>query len=207
MEIKKLSKEEYYMNIAREVARKSKCYRRMMGAIIVRDDQIISAGYVGAVRKAKDCYEHGFCLRTRLGIPHGQRYELCRSVHAEQNAIINAARSGVSLLSGDIYLYAEDEEGKVIDALPCFICKKIVINSGLSRMICSTADGKFRVFEVGTWVHDWQIRDIIEDKEQYGQGQKVRTEKDLDEVSAKINRQNKKVNIYGNQETNCGFDR
>lgn len=207
MEIKKLSKEEYYMNIAREVARKSKCYRRMMGAIIVRDDQIISAGYVGAVRKAKDCYEHGFCLRTRLGIPHGQRYELCRSVHAEQNAIINAARSGVSLLSGDIYLYAEDEEGKVIDALPCFICKKIVINSGLRRMICSTADGKFRIFEVETWVHDWQIRDIIEDKEQYGQGQKVRTEKDLDEVSAKINRQNKKVNIYGNQETNCGFDR
>ncbi|MDP2917884.1 MAG: deaminase [bacterium] len=210
METKKLSKEEYYMNIAREVARKSKCYRRMMGAIIVRDDQIISAGYIGAVRKGKDCYEHGFCLRTRLGIPHGQRYELCRSVHAEQNAIINAARSGVSLLSGDIYLYAEDEEGRVIDALPCFICKKIVINSGLSRMICSTADGKFRIFEVEAWVHDWQIRDIIEDKEQYGQGQKIVRESDLDKVSSKLNRQNdqnKKPNIYENQEINRRFDR
>ena len=101
----RISKDEYYLGIAREVARRSTCFRRSIGAIIVRDDQIISTGYVGAPRKTRDSVEHGFCLRDRLGIPHGQRYELCRSVHAEQNAIINAARAGVSLLGGDMYIF------------------------------------------------------------------------------------------------------
>ncbi len=188
--MKKLSKDEYYMNIAREVARKSKCYRRTMGAIIVKDDQIISTGYVGAIRKGKDCYEHGFCLRTKLGIPHGHRYELCRSVHAEQNAIINASRAGVSVLGGDIYLYAADEQGDVIDALPCFICKKIVINAGLARMICSTRDNSYRIFQIEDWVHEWQIADVIDDKEQYGQGQKVLTEKEIEEQIATLNSRN-----------------
>ena len=94
----KISKDEYYLNIAREVALKSTCYRANIGCLIVKDDQIIATGYIGAPRKTKDCFEHGNCLRTMLGLPHGQRYELCRSVHAEQNAIINAARAGVSLL-------------------------------------------------------------------------------------------------------------
>ena len=105
------TKGEYYLGIAREVARRSTCWRRSIGAIIVRDDQIISAGYVGAPRKTRDSVEHGFCLRDRLGIPHGQRYELCRSVHAEQNAIINAARAGVSLLGGDMYIFGTSVDG------------------------------------------------------------------------------------------------
>lgn len=184
------TKEQYYMNIAREVARKSKCYRRALGAIVVKDDQIISTGYVGAIRKGKDCYEHGFCMRTRLGIPHGHRYELCRSVHAEQNAIINAARAGVSLLGGDLYLFAWNPvERKGIDALPCFICKKMIINAGLRRMICSTKEHKLRIFNTEDWVHDWQINDILEDKDQYGKGEKVYDQKQIDESIAKLHRQ------------------
>ncbi len=166
---KRISKDEYYLNIAKEVARRSTCFRRSIGALIVRDDQIISTGYVGAPRKTKDSLEHGFCLRDKLNIPHGQRYELCRSVHAEQNAIINAARAGVSLLGGDIYIYgSRPGKEEPIDAYPCFICKKMIINAGLNRVICSTAEGKMKIFLVSDWVKDWQQGDIIDDQHQYG---------------------------------------
>ncbi|OQX51807.1 MAG: hypothetical protein B5M54_10470 [Candidatus Aminicenantes bacterium 4484_214] len=169
MKPKRISKEEYYLGIAREVSQRSTCFRRSIGALIVRDDQIISTGYVGAPRKTKDSFQHGVCLRDKLNIPHGQRYELCRSVHAEQNAIINAARAGVSLLGGDMYIFGSDfKNKKPIDAFPCFICKKMIINAGLKRVICSTADGGFRIFEVEEWVKDWQKEDIIDDKHQYG---------------------------------------
>lgn len=169
MKTKRISKEEYYLGIAREVAKRSTCFRRSIGAIIIRDDEIISTGYVGAPRKTKDCFEQGFCLRDKLNIPHGQRYELCRSVHAEQNALINAARAGVSLLGGDMYIFGSIQKSKAtIDAFPCFICKKIIINAGLDRIICSTADGKMKIFQVKDFVKDWQDHDIIDDKHQYG---------------------------------------
>jgi dCMP deaminase len=169
MKPNRVSKDDYYLGIAKEVARRSTCFRRSIGAIIVRDDQIISTGYVGAPRKTKSSHEHGFCLRDRLGIPHGERYELCRSVHAEQNAVINAARSGVSLLGGDIYIYGTVfGEDKPINAFPCFICKKIIINAGLDRIVCSTVGGKKKVFRVGQWTQDWTKGDILDDKHQYG---------------------------------------
>ena len=169
MKSNRVSKNQYYLGIAEEVARRSTCFRRSIGAIIIRDDQIISTGYVGAPRKTKDSLEHGSCLRDKLNIPHGQRYELCRSVHAEQNAIINAARAGVSLLGGDMYIYGS-AAGKFqpIDAFPCFICKKMIINAGLNRVICSTADGKMKIFRVSDWVKDWREGDIIDDSQQYG---------------------------------------
>lgn len=169
MKPKRISKEQYYLGIAEEVGRRSTCFRRSIGALIIRDDQIISTGYVGAPRKTKDSFEHGFCLRDKLNIPHGQRYELCRSVHAEQNAIINAARAGVSLLGGDMYIYGSIY-GKFqpIDAFPCFICKKMIINAGLSRVICSTADGKMKIFRVSDWVKAWKEGDILDDCQQYG---------------------------------------
>lgn len=168
-EVLRVSKDEYYLGIAREVSRRSTCFRRSIGAIIVRDDQIISTGYVGAPRKTRDSLEHGFCLRDRLNIPHGQRYELCRSVHAEQNAIINAARAGVSLLGGDMFIYGRDPRtSREIDAFPCFICKKMIINAGLNRVICSTSSGSFQVFMVEDWIRDWQRTDILDDTHQYG---------------------------------------
>jgi dCMP deaminase len=169
MKPKRVSKDEYYLGIAKEVSRRSTCFRRSIGAIIIRDDQIISTGYVGAPRKTKSSFEHGFCLRDKLNIPHGHRYELCRSVHAEQNAIINAARAGVSLLGGDIYIYGSSYESKEpIDARPCFICKKMIINAGLKRVICSTSEDKMEIFSVSKWAKEWQEGDIIDDAHQYG---------------------------------------
>jgi dCMP deaminase len=163
------SKDQYYLGIAKEVSTRSTCFRRAIGAIIVRDDQIISTGYVGAPRKTKDSLEHGFCLRDKLAIPHGQRYELCRSVHAEQNAIINAARAGVSLLGGDMYIYGSAPGGSApISAFPCYICKKMLINCGLGRVVCSTADGGAQIFRIEDWIRDWQERDILDDEHQYG---------------------------------------
>lgn len=164
-------KDEYYLNIAREVSLRSTCFRRKIGAIIVRDDVIVATGYVGAPRKTKDCFERGNCFRNEYQIPHGQRYELCRSVHAEQNVIINAARAGVSLLNGDIFIYGEDEKGKRIDAFPCFICKKMIINAGINRVICSTKENGLKIFNVKDWIEDWQRRDILDDQHQYGTDQ------------------------------------
>jgi dCMP deaminase len=163
------SKDQYYLGIAREVSTRSTCFRRAIGAIIVRDDQIISTGYVGSPRKTKDSLEHGFCLRDKLGIPHGQRYELCRSVHAEQNAIINASRAGVSLLGGDMYIYGSAPgTAAPINAFPCYICKKMLVNCGLDRVVCSSTEGGALIFRVEDWIRDWQERDILDDEHQYG---------------------------------------
>ena len=102
------SKDQYYLNIAKEVSQRGTCFRLRGGAIVVKDDQIISAGYIGAPRGTKDCMERGYCLRDRLKIPHGTQYEICRSVHCEANAIINAARAGVSVLGATMYIYEEN---------------------------------------------------------------------------------------------------
>ena len=125
MKQKRISKDQYYLGIAEEVSRRSTCFRRSIGAIIIRDDQIISAGYVGAPRKTKDSLEHGFCLRDKLNIPHGQRYELCRSIHAEQNAIIQAAYHGIRIQGATLYC----------TNLHCVICTKMLINAGIKEII------------------------------------------------------------------------
>ncbi len=167
--IERPSKDRYYLNIAREVSKRSTCLKVLIGAIIVRDDQIVATGYVGAPRGTKSSLEWGFCLRQKLGIPSGSQYELCRSVHAEQNAIINAARAGVSVLGGDMFIYGEKRDtGEIINAFPCFICKKMIINAGLKRVISSTSDGGYKVFYIKEWVKEWQVHDIIEDKYKYG---------------------------------------
>jgi len=165
------SKNQYYLNIAKQVAQRSTCFSVKGGAIIVKDDAIISTGYIGAPRKTKDCFERGNCLRRKLNIPHGERYELCRSVHAEQNAIINAARSGVSLLDGDMFLYGERGEGEQINFFPCFICKKMIINAGLKRVICSTEDGNYKIFNIEDWVKAWKEHDMLDDQYKYGDDQ------------------------------------
>jgi len=136
-------KEEYYLNIAKEIGRRATCFRNKGGAIIVKNDVILATGYIGAPRKTKDCLERNECLRDKLNIPHGQRYEICRSCHAEQNCI-------------------------PADSFPCFICKKMIINAGLNRVICATKDGKYKIFKVEDWVKEWQEKDILDDKYQYG---------------------------------------
>ena len=161
-------KDKYYLNIAKQVAERSTCFRSKGGAIIVRDDQIIATGYIGAPRRTKDCFKRNECLRDKLKITHGKQYEICRSVHAEMNTIINAARAGVAVLNGDMFIYIRDRDGKEIDSFPCFICKKIIINSGLKRIICSTKEKRIKVFQIQDWVKDWQKKDILDDKYQYG---------------------------------------
>lgn len=169
---KRISKEQYYINLAKEAASRSTCYRAIHGAIIVKNDQIISTGYVGAPRKTKDCFERGNCLRREMNIPSGQRYELCRSVHSEQNALINAARSGANLFKGTMYLYSavlnDSGEEKIINAYPCFICKKMIVNSGIERLISHQADGTLKEYIIEDWVQDWQEKDLVDDMEQYG---------------------------------------
>ena len=168
MDTKRPSKEQYYLNIAEEVAERSTCFRNQGGSIIVRDDQIIATGYIGAPRKTKDCFERNQCLRDELKIPHGKSYEICRSVHAEMNAIINAARAGVSLLGGDMYTFIkESKTGEKKDSYPCFFCKRMIMNAGLNRVICSTNDG-IKIFNVADWAQEWREKDIVDDKYQYG---------------------------------------
>ena len=164
------NKDENYWNIAKETAQRSTCLSVKGGAIIVRDDQIIATGYIGAPRETKDCFERGTCVRRVLNIPSGQRYEICRSTHAEQNAVINAARAGVSLLGGTVYLYfvKRSEEGDTfVNAYPCFMCKKVLINAGIKRFVGNDADGKIVSYNVDDWVKDWQENDMIDDTKLY----------------------------------------
>ena len=166
----RIPKKQYYLQIAKEVASRSTCLSAHFGALVVKDDQIISTGYNGAPRMTKDCYELGFCLRRKLGIPSGVQYELCRSVHAEQNAIINAARAGVSLLAADFYLYGErvlkDQEG-FLRAYPCFICKKMLLNAGIKHIYANDEKGTLVEYSVEDWTKEWAKNDMIEDPQKY----------------------------------------
>ena len=139
---KRPGKSEHYLNRAKVAAEMSTCLRRRIGAIIVRDGVEVSSGYVGSPRGTEHCIDTGKCLRKELGIPPGERYELCRSVHAEQNAIINAARTGVSIVGGEMYLSSERMKGQYNEKTgetrkmygPCMICTKMIINAGLTAV-------------------------------------------------------------------------
>jgi dCMP deaminase len=157
------SKIDYYLNIAREVAQRGTCLRRRFGAVIVREDQIISTGYVGAPRGTKNCTDIGKCPREEANIPPGERYELCRSVHAEQNAIINAARAGVSVLGGTMYVYGENvKDGQIVEGKPCKLCRRFIINAGLEKVIIKNKDG-YKEYKVEDFVkedlHDYKNQD------------------------------------------------
>jgi len=169
--IKKISKDEYYLKIAETVAIKSNCLSVAFGCIIVKNDEIISTGYVGAPRKTMDCIELGYCIRRKKQIKSGTGYEMCRSVHAEMNAIINAARSGASLLDGDMFLFTAKREGNSlikVNAYPCVLCKKMIINAGIKRFIGNDAEGNLKTYQVSDWVKDWQtLEDLTNDRDQY----------------------------------------
>ena len=160
--------DEYFMEITELVSRRSTCLRRKVGAVIVQDKRILTTGYNGAPQNTPHCTDIG-CLRDKLKVKSGERHELCRGIHAEQNAIINAARAGVSLLGGDMYIFGSTvEEPKTIDAIPCFICKKMIINAGLNRVVSSGKDENMMIFHTDEWINDWKENDIIDDKKQYG---------------------------------------
>jgi dCMP deaminase len=144
----------YYLDIAQTVSERGTCLRRNFGAIIVRNDSIISTGYVGAPRGRANCTDLGTCTRERLHIPRGERYELCRSVHAEANAIIAAARE--QMIGATLYLVGVDYQTKqlVQGANPCAMCKRMIINAGISTVIVRDTIDTFRTIDVATWVED-----------------------------------------------------
>ena len=117
--------DEYFMDMAVLTAKRSTCLRRQVGAVIVKDKHIIATGYNGAPRGVPHCDEKGGCLRQQLNVPSGERHELCSALHAEQNAIIQAATLGQSIEGGTIYVTNQ----------PCVICAKMIINAGIRRIV------------------------------------------------------------------------
>ena len=128
------------------------CLRRVYGAIIVKNDEIISTGYNGAPRGRKNCVDMGFCTREAMQIPRGERYELCRSVHAEANAIISAARR--DMVGGTLYLVGRNAQtGELLhDATSCSMCRRLVINAGLSKVVIRKTEDTFETVDVREWV-------------------------------------------------------
>ena len=156
----RISKENYYLNIAETVLERATCLRRVFGAIIVKNDEIISTGYNGAPRGRRNCVDMGFCTREAMQIPRGERYELCRSVHAEANAIISAARR--DMVGGTLYLVGRNAQtGELLhDATSCAMCRRMVINAGLSKVVIRTTASDFSVVDVQDWV---ELEDDVPD--------------------------------------------
>ena len=146
------SKINYYLDIADAVQERSTCLRRRYGAIIVRNDEIISTGYNGAPRGRKNCSDLGVCTRETLHIPSGERYELCRSVHAEANAIISASRR--DMIGATIYLVGRSAKtGELLsDAMSCAMCKRQIINAGIETVIIRVSPTEFKTINVNDWI-------------------------------------------------------
>jgi dCMP deaminase len=148
-------KQNYYLDIAETVLERGTCLRRNFGAIIVKNDQIIATGYTGAPRGRENCCDSGFCMREKLGIPRGERYELCRSVHAEANAIIAAARN--DMIESTLYLASKDTNtGQLIEnANSCSMCKRLIINAGIRAVVIRNSHDTYTIVDVDEqWVNN-----------------------------------------------------
>lgn len=145
-------KNNYYLDVAETILSRSTCLRRNFGAVIVKNDQIISCGYTGAPRGRRNCTEIGECKRQKLNIPRGERYELCRSVHAEANAIIHASRE--KMLDSTLYLVGVEFDTKnyVENTAPCAMCKRLIINSGISEVISRVNKETYKRVCVQSWI-------------------------------------------------------
>ena len=150
----RVDKDNYYLDIAEEVSKRATCLRRRWGAVIVKNDEIIATGYNGAPRGRKNCTDLGKCIREELNVPRGERYELCRSVHAEQNAIISASRK--DMIGATLYEVGIDAKSGdyVENSMPCAMCKRVIINSGIEKMIFRDSKDKFRVINVSELVEN-----------------------------------------------------
>lgn len=152
--MKRPSKDEYYLNIAREVATRATCIRRRYGAVIVNNDQIVATGYAGAPRGVPNCIDIGKCFRQENNIPKGQNYELCRSVHAEMNALIHAGRERTQ--GAKMYVHGTDLENnnKTTSGRPCLLCKRAIINAGILEVITTTDTGELKVYKISDWIEE-----------------------------------------------------
>jgi len=147
-------KDNYYLDIADSVLQRAPCIRKKYGAIIVLNDEIIATGYNGAPRGRKNCPDLGRCLRDEMEIPQGERYELCRSVHAEANAIISAARR--DMIGSTLYLAGRDAKTNELlgDTTPCTMCRRLIINAGIVKIVCRTGAEKYTVVNTRDWVYN-----------------------------------------------------
>lgn len=147
-------KQNYYLDIAQCVAERSTCLRRHYGAIIVQNDEIISTGYNGAPRGRRNCDDIGRCTREELRIPSGERYELCRSVHAEANAIISSSRN--EMIGATLYLAGVDPKtGEILrDATPCSMCRRLIINSGIKNVKIRIGENELTDIPVEEWIDE-----------------------------------------------------
>ena len=152
--MERISKENYYLDIAQTVLERATCLRRVYGAIIVKNDEIISTGYNGAPRGRANCTGLGYCSREAMRVPRGERYELRRSVHAEANAIISAARK--DCVGGTLYLVGRDAQtGELLgDATSCPMCRRMVINAGLEKVVIRRTPAEFQIVPVSDWVEE-----------------------------------------------------
>ncbi len=152
--MERLSKTNYYLDIAQAVASRGTCLRKKYGAIIVKNDSILSTGYNGAPRGRKNCCDLGYCQRDELNIPRGERYELCRSVHAEANAIISASRE--DMIGATLYLVGLD--AKTDELVPginsCMMCKRMVINAGISKIVVRDTPTEYSEIDVSEWIEN-----------------------------------------------------
>ena len=152
--MKRCDKNNYYLNIAEEVAKRCTCLRRHYGAVIVKEDEIISTGYVGAPRGRANCIDLEICIREEKKVPRGERYELCRSVHAEANAIISAARR--SMIGSSLYLVGVDViSGEFVEnANSCSMCKRLIINAGILTVFIRNSKSNYRRIDVNSWIEN-----------------------------------------------------
>ena len=151
----RIDKENYYLDIAQTVLERSTCLCSQYGALIVRNDEIVSTGYNGAPRGRSNCIDLGYCIREKMNIPQGERYELCRSVHAEANAIISAARR--DMIGATLYLVGRDAKtGEYYaDTTPCAMCRRLIINAGIREVVSRNDHDHYTV----TLVRDWVYKD------------------------------------------------
>lgn len=145
-------KQNYYLDLAEMVSQRGTCLRRLYGAVVVKNDEVIATGYVGAPRGRKNCTDLKVCIRQKLNIPRGERYELCRSVHAEANAIISAPRD--KMIGSSLYLVGvEVSDGSYIrNANSCSMCKRMIINAGIETVYIRDTKNEYRTISVSDWI-------------------------------------------------------
>ncbi len=156
-------KHNYYLDIAETVLERGTCLRRNYGSIIVNNDEIISTGYTGAPRGRQNCIDRNICIRETLNVKRGTRYEICRSVHSEANAIISASRK--DMIGATLYLVGKDAKSKeyVENANSCSMCKRMIINSGIEQVVIRNNKDEYTIIDVEEWIINDESLNLLGD--------------------------------------------
>ncbi len=167
-------KDEYYLEIAKAVGKRSTCTRRKFGSIIVKNDTIVSTGYNGGARGSVNCNKEG-CLKDEADAPSYGRYDLCPAVHSEENAVVNAARHGTQIKGGKLYILAVDPEtGEETASKPCDRCSRILINAGIEEMITRNKEGDI----IKQYPSNWADKEKVKYREKLKKAKKGQLEEE-----------------------------